>query len=104
MKVVMGLNNGLHNVPVRIEPGQPFLAPPPFNNSNNTSCRMVGPRGKVSYKVIAGPGRQNTTVLASCSAAGNVFPPLIVFPGKTFNHLGKVSSYNLNFTSGLNVD
>ena len=35
MKVVMGLNNGLHNVPVRIEPGQSSLAPPPFNNNNN---------------------------------------------------------------------
>ena len=30
----MGLNNGLHNVPVRIEPGQSSLAPPPFNNNN----------------------------------------------------------------------
>ena len=49
-----------------------------------TSCRVVGPRGKVSYKVTAGPGRQNTTVLASCSAAGDVFPPLIVFQGKNF--------------------
>ena len=31
----MGLNNGLHNVPVRIEPGQSSLVPPPFNNNNN---------------------------------------------------------------------
>ena len=31
----MGLNNGVHNVPVRIEPGQSSLAPPPFNNNNN---------------------------------------------------------------------
>ena len=30
----MGLNNGLHNVPVGIEPGQSSLAPPPFNNNN----------------------------------------------------------------------
>ena len=29
----MGLNNSLHYVPVRIEPGQSSLAPPPFNNS-----------------------------------------------------------------------
>ena len=35
MKVVMGLNNGLHNVPVRIEPGQSSLAPPPFNSNIN---------------------------------------------------------------------
>ena len=31
----MGLNNGLHNVSVRIERGQSFLAPPPFNKNNN---------------------------------------------------------------------
>ena len=37
MKVVMGLNNGLHNVPVRIEPGQSSLAPPPFNSNNNNN-------------------------------------------------------------------
>ena len=36
VKVVMCLNNGLHNVPVRIEPGQFSLAPPPLNNNNNT--------------------------------------------------------------------
>ena len=38
MKGVMGLNNGLHNVPVRIEPGQSCLAPPPFNNNNNNGA------------------------------------------------------------------
>ena len=44
MKVVMGLNNGLHNVPVRIEPGQSSLAPPPFNNNNTVtnSATLVG--------------------------------------------------------------
>ena len=31
----MGLSNGLHNVPVRIEPCQSSQAPPPFNNNNN---------------------------------------------------------------------
>ena len=29
----MGLNNGLHNVPVRIEPGQSSLAPSRYNNN-----------------------------------------------------------------------
>ena len=33
----MDLNNGLRNVPVRIEPGQSSLAPPPFNNNNNNN-------------------------------------------------------------------
>ena len=31
----MGLNNGLHNMPLRIELGQSSMAPPPFNNNNN---------------------------------------------------------------------
>ena len=46
MKVVIGLNNGLHNVPLRIEPGQSSLAPPPFNNNNNifeSSCHLPKP-------------------------------------------------------------
>ena len=34
MKVVIGLNNGLRNVPVRIEPGQSSVALLPFNNNN----------------------------------------------------------------------
>ena len=35
----MGLINGLHNVPVRIELGQSSLAPPPFSNNNDNSYK-----------------------------------------------------------------
>ena len=35
MKAVIGLNNGLHNVPARIDAGRSCLAPLPFNNNNN---------------------------------------------------------------------
>ena len=38
----MGLNNGLHSVPVRIEPGQSSLAQPPFNNNNNNERGIWG--------------------------------------------------------------
>ena len=37
----MGLNIGLHNVPVRIESGQSSLAPPPFNNNNNNNNNVA---------------------------------------------------------------
>ena len=33
----MGLNNGLHNVPLRIEPGQSSLALPHFNTNTNSA-------------------------------------------------------------------
>ena len=52
MKVVMGLNNGLHNVPVRIEPGQSSLAPPPFNNNNNNN-KIFKTRKQESRKIHA---------------------------------------------------
>ena len=45
------------------------------------SCKVVGPRGKVLFKVTPGPSRQNTTVLAACSASGEVLPPMIIFQG-----------------------
>ena len=48
------------------------------------SCRVVEARGKVSFKMIHGPGRDNTTVLASCNAEGSILPPMIVFKGKNF--------------------
>ena len=36
-----GLNNGLHNVPVRIEPGQSSLAPQPFNNNDKLNVGFI---------------------------------------------------------------
>ena len=50
----MGLNNGLHIVPERIESGQSSLAPPPFNNINNSTKvqRMKNPRMKNTRKIF----------------------------------------------------
>ena len=36
----MDLNNGLHNVPATIEPGQSSLASPLFNNNNNNIVQL----------------------------------------------------------------
>ena len=41
VKVVMGLNNGLHNVPVRIDAGQSSMAPPPFNSNNKANFEII---------------------------------------------------------------
>ena len=41
VKIVMGLNYGLHNVPMRIEPGRSPLALPPFNNNNNNNISIA---------------------------------------------------------------
>ena len=51
MKVVMGLNNSLHNVPVRIEPGQSSLAPPPFNSNINN--KIFKPASRRAGKIHA---------------------------------------------------
>ena len=45
-------------------------------------CKVVSVKGEVAYKVTCGAGRENTTTLAVCSAAGRVLDPLIVFSGK----------------------
>ena len=45
-------------------------------------CKVVSARGEKAYKVTQGPGRENITTLATCSAAGKVLDPMIVFAGK----------------------
>ena len=45
-------------------------------------CRVVGPKGKECVKIRSGAGRENHTVLAVTSAAGEVCDPLIIFKGK----------------------
>ena len=53
--------------------------------------RVVSERGKVAYKVMCGPGRENTTTLAVCNAVGRALDPLIIFAGKNFQskHLAR---------------
>ena len=45
-------------------------------------CKVVSVKGKTAYKITCGAGRENTTTLAVCNAAGRVLDPLIVFSGK----------------------
>ena len=50
--------------------------------SDSQKCRVVSVKGETAYKVTCGAGRENTTTLAVCSAAGRALDPLIVFSGK----------------------
>ena len=44
-------------------------------------CRIVSLKGQKTLQVTPGSDRENTTVLATCSAAGKALPPLIIFSG-----------------------
>ena len=61
------------------------------------SCKVVGRREKVLFKVIPGPSRQNTTVLAACSASGEALPPMIIFQGKNLQSTSKGSKPHEGF-------
>ncbi|XP_047022265.1 tigger transposable element-derived protein 2-like [Helicoverpa zea] len=52
-----------------------------FSNDPEKS-KIVGAKGHPSTRVIASPGRENTTVLLGASAQGEKTPPLIIFKGK----------------------
>lgn len=47
-----------------------------------SKTKVVGLRGYASTRTIASPGKDNTTVLLGCSAAGGKTPPLIIFKAK----------------------
>ncbi|CAG5000368.1 unnamed protein product [Parnassius apollo] len=47
-----------------------------------SKTKVVGLRGFASTRTISSPGKDNTTVLLGCSAAGDKTPPLIIFKGK----------------------
>ena len=51
--------------------------------------KVVAPIGKAAWKTTCGAGRENVTVLATCSASGRALDPLIVFSGKNFQSTWK---------------
>nr|XP_023018468.1 uncharacterized protein LOC111507408 [Leptinotarsa decemlineata] len=44
--------------------------------------KVVGGIGKPSSRTISSPGKENTTILVMCNAAGGKAPPLIIFKGR----------------------
>lgn len=47
-----------------------------------SKLKIVGARGVKSTRMISSPGRENTSALICCSAAGEKMPPLVIFKGK----------------------
>ena len=68
------------------------------------SCLVVGLRGKKTFKVIHGPGRQNTTVLACALLMEQLFRPWSYLKAKIFNLHGKVSIFFTNTVIMLGTD
>lgn len=54
--------------------------------------KVVAPIGKAGWKTTCGAGRENITVLATCSASGRALDPLILFSGKNFQSTWKGSA------------
>ena len=46
-------------------------------------CKVIASRGETGFITTGGAGRENTTVLGVCNAAGRVLDPLIIFQGKS---------------------
>lgn len=44
--------------------------------------KVVGAVNKASSRTISSPGKENTTILLMCNAAGDKAPPLIIYKGK----------------------
>ena len=51
-----------------------------------SKCKVISVRGETAYKVTCGPGRENTTTLAVCNAAGKALDPLVIFTGKNLQN------------------
>ena len=49
-----------------------------------SKIRAVAPSGKPAWKLTWGAGRENISTLATCNAAGEALPPLVIFAGKNF--------------------
>lgn len=52
-------------------------------NFDPSRGKAVGEKGKLLHRNTQGSSRENTTVLACASAAGELLPPLIVFQANT---------------------
>lgn len=49
--------------------------------SDPSRVKLVSGVGQKAHRIQEGSGRENTTILGCCNAAGKVLPPLIVFQG-----------------------
>ena len=52
--------------------------------ANTGQCEVIAARGKQPNKLTSGAGRENISVLATCSASGKFLDPFIIFSGVNF--------------------
>ena len=82
--IIYGLYDVLEKVveEKKLEPHQIWNCNESGFPTDPQKCKMVSVKGEVAYKVTCSAGRENTTTLAVCSAAGRVLDPHIVFSGE----------------------
>ena len=51
-----------------------------------SKCKVISLWGETVYKVTCGTGRENTTTLAVCNAAGKALDPLVIFNCKNLQN------------------
>ena len=54
-----------------------------------SKCKCIAVKGEKAYKVTLGPGRENISTMATCSAGGEVLDPLLIFAGKNLQNTWK---------------
>lgn len=75
----------------------------------HTPAAVVGIKGQKHPRVITTGNKKQITVLASCNAAGNFIPPLVIFSRKTLNPTLTINEipgtmYGLNETGWMDSD
>lgn len=76
------LKNVMDELRLHDKPSQIWNLDETSFSKDPSKTKVVGLKGHASTRTIASPGKDNTTVLLGCSAAGDKTPPLIIFKGK----------------------
>lgn len=76
------LDTTLNELGIRDKPDHIWNLDETSFSSDPSKTKVVGQIGVPSTRTTSGPGRENTTVLMACNAAGEKAAPLIIFKGK----------------------
>lgn len=76
------LSNTLSELGLENKPDQIWNLDESGFSNDPSRTKTVGPKGLPTTRTTSSSGRENTTVLLACSAAGSKAPPLIIYKGK----------------------